>query len=133
MLLIWLPLFCPRSLVLLVPPSLFTASPEQCSALLMAGTCLVKAKALAQNFLQNVCAPDLCCHPAVTAPCPLQAQRTSLRLTGTIHVPKQGNSMASASLCDRPGHDMSLRCVPAQPSQSSASPGCPAVSIPCSP
>lgn len=59
MLLNWLPLFCPLSLLPLVPPRFLTASPEQRSALPMAGTCLVEAKALAQNFLQNVCIPDL--------------------------------------------------------------------------
>lgn len=58
-----------------LPLLLLTASPEQCSALLVAGTCLVETKALAQNFLQNVHAPDLGCRPAVTAPCPWQAQR----------------------------------------------------------
>lgn len=57
MLLTWLPLSAPSPPV---PPSPFTASPEHGSA--MAGSCLVKAKALAQNFLQHVCVPDLGCH-----------------------------------------------------------------------
>lgn len=57
------------------------------------------------------------CDPAVTAPCPQQAQRTYLHRrvlrapcssAGTVHVPKQGDATGTASLCDRPGHDTSL-------------------------